>query len=437
MRVAVVGAGWAGLAAAVEATRAGHAVVVFEASRTAGGRARTLPAAPPATALAQPPFMLDNGQHILIGAYTETLRLMREVGVEEAAVLRRLPLSLRFADGSGIALPRLPAPWDVLAGVLAARGWSWRDRMSVLGQALIWRARSFACEPDMTVAELCRGVAARAMAELIEPLCVSALNTPAAEASARVFLRVLKDALFAVRGGGDLLLPSTDLGALFPEPALAWLARQGAQLQLGRRVATLERPGAQESTQKPAWRIGGQDFAQVILACPAREAARLVTSALPDDAAAARWCAAADGLRRAPIATVYATATTGLVAPILCLHSDAETAPAQFVFDRGQLGGPTGLLAFVVSASSTDLPALQAAVVRQAKSQLGMVVEPLQTVIEKRATFACTPGLVRPAARIAAGLVACGDYIEGPYPATLEAAVRSGVAAAQALAENT
>jgi hypothetical protein len=104
-------------------------------------------------------------------------------------------------------------------------------------------------------------------------------------------------------------------------------------------------------------------------------------------------------------------------------------APAQFAFDRGQLGGPAGLLALVVSASTRDRAELQSQALAQAQTQLapflrGQTLHPVQTVVEKRATFACTPGLKRPSQSIAAGLVVCGDYVAGPYPATLEGAQR-------------
>jgi predicted NAD/FAD-dependent oxidoreductase len=101
------------------------------------------------------------------------------------------------------------------------------------------------------------------------------------------------------------------------------------------------------------------------------------------------------------------------------------------------LGGPAGLLAFVVSASPLDRQQVQADVLAQASSQLGLHdLEVVQTVIERRATFACTPKLLRPPMQVLAGddrLLACGDYVQGPYPATLEGAVRSGLAAGQAL----
>jgi hypothetical protein len=123
--------------------------------------------------------------------------------------------------------------------------------------------------------------------------------------------------------------------------------------------------------------------------------------------------------------------TRALPLPMLSLRSDARH-PAQFVFDRAQLGGPAGLLAFVASASRGTLEELQEQVLAQAAA-LGWPVTPLRTVVEKRATFACTPGLQRPAMAVAPGLWACGDYVEGPYPATLEGAVRSALAAVCAL----
>jgi len=105
----IVGAGWAGLAAAVTATQAGWHVKLFEAANTAGGRARSLQ-----QSFAGKP--LDNGQHVLIGAYRDTLALMRTVGLNVDELLQRIPLDLRFADGQGISLPNWPLPLNLLAG---------------------------------------------------------------------------------------------------------------------------------------------------------------------------------------------------------------------------------------------------------------------------------------------------------------------------------
>ena len=428
MKVAVIGAGWAGCAAAVEATRLGHHATVFEAARTAGGRARRLD-----VAFCGETIALDNGQHILIGAYSETLRLMADVGVNIPKTLHRMALRMQFPDGSGLKLPSsvlLPAPLDALVGIALARGWSWGDKLSLLKTATLWQLQKFQCAPQLSVADLCNKVSPRIMASLIEPLCVSALNTPADRASGQVFLRVLQDSLFAHEGGSNLLLPKTDLSALLPNAALAWLAAQGGQTRLGCRLGSIIEQDKSWCLVDAANAPLGQ-FDRVILACPPAEAARLALStALP----CAGWLAQANGLRYEAIATVYAHAPGARLAqPMLALAS-SSTQPAQFVFDRGQLGGPTGLLAFVVSASQQGSVEIAAQVTVQAAQQIGLQhLQVLQTVVEKRATFACTPGLQRPAAQVTPGLLACGDYVDGPYPATLEGAVRSGLQAAALL----
>jgi squalene-associated FAD-dependent desaturase len=419
MRVAIIGAGWAGCTAAVEATRLGHQITLFDASRTAGGRARRVMAT-----LADQPVTLDNGQHILIGAYAETLRLMRDLGVNEDTALLRLPLTMQFPDGSGLTLPNWPAPLDAFAGILTAGGWSWADKLSLLRVALGWRLGGFTCQPGQSVSDLCRSLAPGAMASLIAPLCVSALNTPPERASGQVFLRVMRDALFAQSGGSNLLLPRVDLSALLPDAALAWLAAHGGSAQLGVRVQAMVPTSS-------GWTVSGEAFDRVVLACPPNEAARLLESS---GMASEVWLAQARDLQHEALTTVYVHALDArLRQPMLALRSTAAE-PAQFVVDRSQLGGPAGLLAFVISASTGDSATLTQQVLKQAARQLGLTaLQPVQTVVEKRATFACTPDLQRPAAQIGSGLLACGDYIAGPYPATLEGAVRSGLAAARQL----
>ncbi len=417
-RLAVIGAGWAGLAGGVEAVRAGHAVTVCEMAPHPGGRAREV---------RQGGFVFDNGQHILIGAYVETLRLMRIVGVAEQAALLRTPLRIGDAAGRGLHL-RAGAPVPAFIAAVARRaGWRWSDKLSLLAAAGTWALRRFDCDPTLDVASLTRGLSPTVRDDLIEPLCVAALNTPASEASARVFLRVLRDALFAGPGSADLLLPRISLSAMFPLPAARWLERAGATLRFSQRVQTLERDGDK-------WRVDGQAFDQVLLATPPGESARLTQALDPG------WSAAAAALGYEPIVTVYAQAEgTRLPEPMIALRCD-EKAPAQFVFDRGQLGGPPGLLAFVISGAASwvgrGVEATLQATLEQARTQLSNhlrgPLQPVQTLIEKRATFRCTPALRRPALCIAAGLHAAGDFVDGPYPATIEGSVRSAVQAVRA-----
>ncbi len=420
LRVAVVGAGWSGIAAAVHARLAGHRVEIFEMAPQPGGRARTVQVAGHA---------LDNGQHILIGAYTATLELMRLVGADPTRLLHRLPLALQYPDGQGLQLrPGAPVPAFVRA-VLGRHGWSWRERLALLGVAARWAALRFRCAEHLSVAALCRNLPAKVQQQLIEPLCVAALNTPAAQASGLVFLRVLRDALFSGAGSSDLLLPGAPLGALLPQPADDWFERHGVSLHTTARVTELRQDGA-------AWRLDGRDFDAVVLACSAGEAARLSAAAAPD------WSRQAAALRYEPIVTVYLQCRGARLAlPMVALHAN-DQSPAQFAFDLGALGGAVGVLAFVVSGArdwvDRGLGATGEATLAQALAAFPSGTWPavptvLHVAAEKRATFRCTPGLHRPAQAVAPGLWAAGDYIAGPYPATLEGAVRSGRDAALAL----
>lgn len=425
MKIAIIGAGWAGMAAAVEATQAGHETVVFEASRNVGGRARSVDATLPSGA----GITLDNGQHILIGAYVETLRLMRLVGIDPQSALLRLPMTLLFPDGLGLRFPVWPTPLDALGGILTARGWRMADKWSLLRVASGWQRSRFQCAAHLSVAQLCQSVRPRVMSELIEPLCVSALNTPADRASAQVFLRVIGDALFGVQGGSALLLPKIDLSNLFPTAAARWVSRHGGQIRMGLRVESVASIGS-------AWKVQGEVFDTVILATGASDAIRILEATAQFGTGKSwqeilQWTKIARSLAFEAITTVYAWAPEAtLTHALVTLRShtgDSSTppAPAQFAFDRGQLGGPRGLLAFVISASVGNRETLQQQVLRQAKAQLGLSLQAIQTIVEKRATFACTPGLIRPGRRITPGLFACGDYVDGPYPATLEGAIRS------------
>lgn len=409
-QLTIVGAGWAGLAAAVTATQAGWQVNLYEAAQTVGGRTRSL-----RQRFAGKP--LDNGQHVLIGAYRDTLSLMHTVGLNPDALLQRIPLYLRFADGEGLNLPDWPMPLNLLAGLSFADGWTWKDKISLLRAGWKWQCTRFECAPTWTVLQLCEEshLSLRVMTELIEPLCLSALNTPLDEACATVFLRVLKDALLGGAGSSDLLVPRVDLSALLPNACLQWLSAHGANIHLGQRVSV---------TQMEKLHNTASPRHTTLLACPPWEAARLVAGIAP------KWANACAKFQHAAIATVYLQCTDdgfkGLPHPMVALRSNAQ-APAQFVFDKGALSEQHGLLAAVVSACTTERDEVTKQVRAQVRKQLNLNhLASVQTVIEKRATLSCTPMLDRPKPFVANGLWACGDYIHGPYPSTLEGAVRSG-----------
>ena len=415
-RLAIIGAGWAGLAAAVHATLRGHTVALFEMAAAPGGRARSV---------VHDAQVLDNGQHILIGAYRETLALMRQVGVDPERVLHRQPLAMVDVQGHGLALRPGPAPLAFLRAVWSHPNWPLRDRLTLLRAGAGWAAARFRAPAGSTVQALCSRLPPTVLRELIEPLCVAALNTPASEASAQVFLTVLRDGLFGERGCADLLLPRRPLGELLPEPAWAWLGSRGVSLAPRTRIQVLVRE------PQGGWSVQGTRFDGVVLACSAHEAARL---ALPH---APGWAAQLPTLRHEPIVTVVMDCPGARLAhPMVSLTE----GPAQFAFDHGALGANPGRFTFVVSGAAPWLEAgsgpLAEAVMAQAGSALvgrpDAAARPTlrACIAERRATFRCVAGLLRPPQVIEPGLVAAGDYVAGPYPATLEGAVRSGMSAA-------
>ncbi|MCV2355041.1 hydroxysqualene dehydroxylase HpnE [Paucibacter sp. B2R-40] len=417
--VAVIGGGWAGLAAAVKASQLGYQITLFEMAPHLGGRARSL--APTDTGP-----RLDNGQHILIGAYQASLSLLETVGVELSQSFLRMPLRLRYPHHEGLHLPPGPPLLSFVRGILAYRAWPLAARLSLLLTATGWLLRRFDCASTLSVSTLTAGLPAIVRQELIEPLCVAALNTPADQASAKVFLRVLCDALFSGRGSADLLLPKLPLSALLAEPAAVWLSARGVDIRLNTRVQVLAQCSG-------GWCVDGQAFEQVLLACSSAQAASLCAEIAP------AWALQAGSLHYQPIVTVYVNSPGSRLPAAMVALQEGDGSPAQFAFDLGQLGHAPGLFAFVVSGAASwverGLAATGEAALRQALAEFSWNTPPQvhRVLAEKRATFACTPGLQRPPASIKPELWAAGDYVDGPYPATLEGAVRSGFRAANNL----
>ena len=421
---AVVGAGWAGLAAAVGLAEQGARVTVFEASRNLGGRARRV---------SVDGVDLDNGQHILIGAYRATLRLMRQVGADPDRLLLRMPLELRYADGFHLRAPRLPYPLNLLSALFGARKLPFSEALAAMRFMISLRLGNFRVLPDRSVARLLNEHAQTGAlrTHVWEPLCVSALNTPVERASAQIFVNVLRDGLTGGRNASDLLIARTDLGRLFPEPAAEYVKARGGAVELGAPVRRIARvPGG--------FRLNdAQTFSRVVIACGPHQAGQLLVQLPAFDAA----LAAINAFAYEPIVTCYLQypESVSLPAPMLGFSGGI----VQWVFDRGRLGGPKGLLAAVISASGAHeeltKEELTARIGIELKGALGELPPPQwsQVIAEKRATFSCTPSLERPEAFTAVpGLALAGDYVGSEYPGTLEGAVRSGIAAATAVGKN-
>jgi len=420
-RVAVVGAGYAGLAAAVELAAAGHAVEVFEASRTLGGRARSIDVEGVA---------VDNGAHILVGAYAETLRLMTRVGADPNRVLQRHPLRLDYPGDLKIAAPRLPAPLHLAWALLAASGLTLAEKFSALRFMRALQAQEFRLTTDISAAQLfaAHGQSERLRLYLWEPLCVAALNTEVTLASAQVFLNVLRDSLAAGRAASDLLLPAADFSSLFPDPAARFVAAHGGTVQRETRIEAVTR-------HADGYRLDGRGpYDHVILAVAPYHLPKLI-AALPELAALADAVAA---LAWESIATAYLAYPPQVRLPFPMIG--VARGHAQWLFDRGSLCRQPGLIAAVISAHGRHKDLGHDELAARIHGEIARVVPQLpaprwtRVIVEKRATFACVPGMARPPTATALpGLWLAGDYVASDYPATLESAIRSGTAAAGAI----
>ncbi len=443
--VAVIGAGWAGCAAAVALADAGIEVALFDTAAVPGGRARRVE---------RDGLPLDNGQHLLLGAYSETLALVDRVcGADSAKrlVLRRplaiIPFGEDGADALTLVGRNAPGRLGLLLGLLTARGFSWRERLANLAWFRNLERADFARPSGETVAKMLDALPRRVARLLWEPLCLAALNTPAASACAQTYANVLRAAFAGPAGASDFMLPTTDLSALVPEAAAQYMMARGGALHCGARTRIL-RTGRDGVTL--AVRDRAVPVAAVVLAVgPHQLRDAFAPEALAQNPSIDSALGLIDSLRYEPIATVwlgYAT-PVHLPAPLVRL----DDAPGQWLVDRPDIlasasvvpGRPPlgALLSAIVSAGGphTKLaPEALASAVDAQLRRLQPALPPLawsQSITEKRATYACTPRRAHPASLdIAPGVVLAGDYTNTEFPATLEAAVRSGNAAARSLA---
>ena len=384
------------MAAAVTLAAKSIPVTVFESGPVPGGRARRVKT---------DGRELDNGQHILIGAYTELLRLMQLVGVPPSALLR-MPLDLRYADGF-----RLRGALDLLfSGRIP-----FREQVDAV-RFFIWlKAKSFKLPEDISVSALLQqhrqdGILGH---YVWRPLCVSALNTPPEQASAQVFATVLRDSIAGPSGASDFLLPRVDLSRLFPEPASEFVAKRGGELRTNspvRELATLQK-----------------EFGAVIVAVGPHQ----VKALLPDLAPEYEY---------QPIYTCYLQYPESVQLGGLMLGFSEGLV--QWAFDRAALTGERGLIACVISAQGDHQQMTQEDIAVTCHSELKAAIRELpepqwsRVIAEKRATVACVPKIKNLEFRTNhKSLFLAGDYLDPDYPPTLEAAVRSGILAANRIME--
>lgn len=426
--VAIIGGGCAGLSAAATLVERGYQVTVFESAMQLGGRARTV--AIEINGLLQ---ILDNGQHILLGAYTETLSLLKKIGVNEKQVLLRLPLQIKMQSESGKtafkfkSFSLLPAPFNLLFGLLFCRGLNLSERINAIKFMRYLQSNDYqiATDKPLVLFLINHMQSKRLIKFLWEPICLAALNTPLEKASTRVFLNVLRDSFSGSKHNSDFLLPKLDLSQILADPLAHYIQSKGGTIKFNQRVRHIIQ---NEQGFTLETRNGKSDFSHVIIATSPTRVAKLI-SKLPK---LNHVVTQTDSYEYQPIYTVYLQYPSKTKLPA-AIHGLSNSV-SQWVFDRGMLCGQHNLIAVIISTEGKHQKLTQDQLAFEVAKELNRAFPNLRkpiwhkVIAEKRATFSCIPKLERPTNRsLVPNLYFAGDYTYADYPATIEGAVRSGV----------
>ena len=428
-RIAVIGGGLAGLAAALECADAGAEVTLYEARTRLGGATFSV---------RRRDHWIDNGQHVFVRACSAYLAFLERLGARELVSLQprlRVPV-LREANRPALLRRNgLPAPLQLLGSLLRYRPLGGGERLAALRAAAALR-RLDPEDPaldEQSFADWLRehGQSERAVTALWELIAVATLNVPVAEASLASALKVFRTALLETTDGGDIGVAAVPLQELHGEAAEAALAEAGARVELGAGVRSV---GSQRSGFRLELAQGVEEADAVICAVPHQAAPSLLPAGTVD----------ADDLERlgaSPIVNLHLHYDRPVLAEPMAAALDS---PLQWLFDRTSASGVScGQLVTVSVSAALDeirlpLRALrerfEPALVRLLPAAQKAELLDLAVTREPRATFRAAPGSrrLRPAARTNLhGLYLAGAWTDTGWPATMEGAVRSGLAAAE------
>jgi hydroxysqualene dehydroxylase len=426
--VIVIGGGFAGLSAATVLAEKGFRVLVLEARPSLGGRASAF--VDPATG-----ERVDNGQHILTGAYRETFRFLRRIGTESRVYLQP-GLSVDIIDREGrpsrLACPAIPAPLHMLVGAMRWSAIDWQDRKALMRMRKGGRPGA---DPQSTVRQWLEWheQTPRLIELLWEPLAVAALNQSIDEAAGEMFANVLKRTFTMRRRDSSLGLVRCALDELYTIPSKAYVEERRGE------VKTNAPARLKVALPWPTVHVRDETFRARAIVCAT--AWYSLPTLFEGAALPAEVIKAAESTAASPIVTVNLwfdqPVTSGIFVGL-------PGRAMQWVFDKRALFGESASHLSLVSSgasaivdrSNQELVDLAIAELKAALPSVGAAELRRAVVVrEKRATFSVAPGQPpRPNTRTTLpGLFLAGDWIETGLPATIESAVVSGHAAAAAV----
>jgi squalene-associated FAD-dependent desaturase len=438
--ILIVGAGWAGLSAAVSLTKAGFRVTLLEAAPQAGGRAR---------AISFVDEKVDNGQHLLMGAYQKTLELLEMVGIAEQDVLHRMPFDyycidiLKPTDPIRVKLKSTGNIFGRLMPFFTMKGFSFNERLKI-GRVLYAGFKQNFLKPlaDQSVYDFL--IEQRQPVSLIEkfwnPLTLAALTTPIQHASTALFLQVLKETFTGNFKNTHWLIPKTDLSELLPNAAIRYLQAEKNDILYHQRVIKL----IVESGECRGVVTAEKTFEtkNVILATPPQMTAALLQTVPVSKEKTERLIQHLSQFEYQSITTIYLNYDRPVALPypmIGLIH-----ATAHWLFDRTVTKQPN-MLSVVISGDGPHRVLASKTLVDTVLSEITPLFPQLalpidyRVIVEKKAAFKASVGInaIRPSvASPIAGLYLAGDYTQTHYPATLEGAAKSGFKAAQSILLN-
>jgi squalene-associated FAD-dependent desaturase len=441
--VVIIGGGFAGLSAGVALAERGFRVALLEGKPALGGRAYSFPDA-------ESEDRVDNGQHVLMGCYHQTLDFLAKIGTRDRLFVHR-NLEIEMLDGPGrparLRTASLPGPFHMTAGLMRYKHLSVAERLAAVcaGMRMMYMRRfARARLKQMTVAEFMdvTGQGSQARRTFWYPLAIATLNEQPYLASAALFAEVIKRAFFSRRNDSAFLYSRVGLSELYCDAAREFIEKRDGVVACRAIVDSLEMGDNMISAVRlrDGANLRASNF---IAAVPPAQLLRLLPEAMTSEG-------------------LFPQIDTLKSSPIICVHVwlDREVTPYAFVgfvgtatqwlFNKRRIFSDDGArhpgyLSFVISGARELVELPNEELLKMVMSDLNAMIpaakeaQMIKALVlkEKHATFAPDPAsdAVRPSAQTAVpNLFLAGDWIQTGLPATIESAVIAGRSAAAAIA---